>query len=216
MKIIFILSSPRSGSKSLSYSLDKLQDVDSYHVPTRVDDYTCSRYLKDISKMNSIRRGLIKKSQKIKHHYSENAVCLRYHLNDVISEYPKCNIIHLVRDGRDFIRSGMSRVWYRKYSQSERIKKIAELWVNNQREIRKNIPKKNYGGVVRMEDLVKNGLGDFIRDYLKLKFDNNIEMLDIHKTKKYEIEHWNKWTIEQKEIVEKVAGEELKFYGYKW
>ena len=110
----------------------------------------------------------------------------------------------------------MSRIWYKKDSQIERIGKISKLWVDNQKKIRENIPKKNYSGVIRMEDLSKDGVGNFIRKNLKLKFDGNIELLHLHKTKEYTINNWSKWDKNQRDVVEKIMMEELEFYGYKW
>lgn len=216
-KIIFIISSGRSGSKSLAYTLSSLDGVDCYHLPTKIDNHNCVKYLKQISEMNSVRNELIKKSQKKKHHYIEVAQCLMHHISDVILKYPDCIIIHLVRDGRDFVRSGIGRPWYRKENTLlKRVEKISNLWVEGQTLIKEGTPQKNYGGTVRMEDLVKEGVGNFIRNNLKIEFNGNLELLDIHKTGTYEMPHWSEWDRKIRKVVVDTMGKELESYEYNW
>jgi len=54
MKTIFIASSGRSGSKSLAYAINTVDGVKSFHCPYGLEDYKCSRYLKDLKKVKIV------------------------------------------------------------------------------------------------------------------------------------------------------------------
>ena len=78
--------------------------------------------------------------------------------------------------------------------------------------IMRSTPPENCGGVVKMEDLVRDGVGSFAKG-LGLP-DNDIKMPLTHKTQRYQIPHWTKWNRDLTVISRRIMGKELRYFGY--
>ncbi len=216
MKIIFITSSGRSGSKSIALALDRVKSVKSFHSPFKLENYNCHNYLDNIKDMKLRRARLIKSVRKEGYDYVESANCIRHHLVDLVEDYPDCLIVHLVRDGRDYVRSGFNRPWFQR--QHDRFAKICGLWATGQRmtiDSFKKIPEKNRGGVVRLEDLRKGDMRWFIRS-LGLRSQAYIKLPAAHVAKTYNMPPWTEWDKKTVREANAIMGVELKHFGYKW
>ena len=247
---IFISSSGRSGSTSIVEALSKIENVSAHHGPKNkhFERINCLRYLNRrggsgassdqvISKLKKYRDPLIKQVESEGKVYIESSWFISAMLPELVQLYPNAKIVHLVRDGRDFVRSGMNRFWFSgKQSDLKRVgiwtrdkwsppalcetrfQKICWLWAEQQRVMQaglKEIPLKNNFGVVRFEDLVSSGLGEFINK-LGIKGGTGITMQTLNRTKKnFIIPHWRDWTAEMKEDARRHMGAELNLFRYK-
>jgi len=216
-KIIFISSSGRSGSLAISNTLDTIKGVKAFHSFYGLENYNCTAYLKDIERVKIERKKLIEFVHNEGYHFVESTVCIRYHFEDIIKAYPECLIVHLVRDGRDFVRSGFNRDWFRK--KKERFDKICKHWAEGQRQMiegMKKIPKKNRGGVVKLEDLIKGDINWFLES-IGLESTYKIKMIVSNATKGiFKLPKWDKWSQKLVNEAKIYMGKELEYFGYKW
>jgi len=206
MKIIFIASSGRSGSQSLATALGEVFEVQAFH-DMHEENYICKKYLESLKEVKKRRLNLITATLDAGYHYVECSVCTRCHLEDLTEDYPDCTIVHLVRDGRDYVRSGMGRPWFKK--DKNQFSEICKLWALGQRTISK-CPSE----IVRLEDLIKGPIGWFV-EKLGLKY-NEITLPHDHLTKNLWFPHWTEWDENQVDIAKKWMGEELEKFGYVW
>jgi len=215
-KIIFISSSGRSGSKSLAYAINTVNGVKSFHCPYGLEDYKCNTYLKDLKRVKIERKKLIESVHSSGCHFVESGVCLRYCFEDIVETYPECIIVHLVRDGRNFVRSGFNRPWFKKHK--NRFNKICKHWSEGQIQMiegMEKIPEKNRGGVVKHEDLIKGDIRWFL-ERIGLKSTKKIilPVLNVTKTA-HKLFMWNNW---DQELVNKskiYMGKELEYFEYR-
>ena len=217
-KIIFISSSGRSGSTSLAYAINSVDKVKAFNCPYGLENYNCNAYLKDLNRVNTDRKKLIESVHNSNCDFVECSVCLRYCFEDIVKSYPECIIVHLVRDGRDFVRSGFNRPWFNK-GKKDRFNMICNHWDKGQIQIiesMKKIPEKNCGGVVKFEDLIKGDIRWFL-DRIGLKSTKEIMMSVLNNTKTlFKLPKWNEW---DQELVNKskiYMGKELEHFEYKW
>ena len=216
-KIIFISSSGRSGSKSIASTLNNVDNVKAFHSPFNFENYNCCKYLSQLEEVKKQRKKLIESVINNNYNYIESAVCIRYCIEDLVKLYPECTIVHLVRDGRDFVRSGLNRPWF-KGNVNNRFNKICKLWAEGQRmtiKSMKKIPKKNYGGVIKLEDLSGKNINWFI-EKIGLKSKNPTMMLALHTAKNYNFPQWVEWNSTLINRAKILMGKELKYFGYKW
>jgi len=215
-KIIFITSSGRSGSTALANTLNTIKGVKAFQSPFGQENYSCSIYLKDIKKVNKDRDELIKSVHNDGYHYIESSVCIRHHIKSVVNNYPKCLIIHLVRDGRDFVRSGFNRTWFKK--SKKRFIRICKHWSDAQCQIiesMKELPTENKGGIVRLEDLSKNDINWFLNN-IGLDSEDRIKMIKTNVTKtQFKLPIWKDWNSQLMNDVKKYMGKELEYFKYK-
>jgi hypothetical protein len=242
-KKIFISSSGRSGSNALALAFKKLDGVDSYHGPNVFERENCLKYHgklseRDISTMLSQKRdGLLLESRNNNHHYIESSWFLSAMLEDIVKKYPDALIVHLVRDGRDFVRSGMNRFWFKPGALSRynswtrdrwnppgdcitRFEKISWLWAEQQRTQRlsmEKIPKKNNGGTIRLEDLIAQKNINWFADRIGLPHSGDIILEKTNKSKNaHVISPWQEWDTEHISQARRWMDAELREYNYEW
>ena len=248
---IFISSSGRSGSTSIVEALSKIENVSAHHGPKNkhFERINCLRYLEKrgepgvdsdqvIAKLKKYRDPLIRQVASEGQVYIESSWFISAILPELVQLYPDAKIIHLVRDGRDFVRSGMNRFWFSgKKSDLKRVgiwtrdkwgppascktrfQKICWLWAEQQRVMQaglKRIPSKNNFGVVRFEDLIVNGLDEFINK-LDINGKTGVTMQALNKTKKnFLIPHWREWDPKMAAEAKRHMGAELELFRYRW
>ena len=216
-KIIFISSLGRSGSMSITHAINSVDKVKAFHVPYGLENYNCNGYLKNLKRVKIERKKLIESVHSIGCHFVESSVCLRYYFEDIVKLYPECIIVHLVRDGRDFVRSGFNRPWFKK--NKNKFNMICNHWAKGQLQMiegMKKIPEKNCGGVVKFEDLIKGDIRWFL-ERIGLKSAKKIMMPVLNTTKTLlKLPKWDKW---DQKLVNKskiYMGKELEHFEYKW
>ena len=191
-KIIFMNSSGRSGTKSFHQAFDSLPNVISYHgARPKVEKENNLRYklykvAEQIDTLRERRLPLIHDAIVEKKHFVECTWFMTAFTRDLAKLFPSCTIIHLIRDGRDFVRSGWVRPWFVEgnfsYMSSihswsrdrfdppsecqDRFSKICWLWAEQQRIMNygmKRLKEWNNGGLVRVEDYRNKDLQPFFR-----------------------------------------------------
>ena len=183
---VFILSSGRCGSQSIAGAFEGVEGVVTCHEPKPYLTREARAYYVDrkeygdprspwainiIRNSRSFVKGILKD-----HHYIESSPFLSIFALPLVKVFPKAHLIHLIRDGRDVVRSGMSLAWYiddpaNDWNPSwwpapegcnDRFSKCCWLWAETNRLLADDlemIPAAQ-AHTVRLEDLVKVGMKD--------------------------------------------------------
>lgn len=236
----FILSIGRSGTNFLSNLLNLVPRAYIEHEPVRNDFksyqkafYSQKRaylYLKYFRKKEIYLRVRDKNINS----YGEVNSLLRRHSKALKILIPNVKIIHLVRDGRDVVRSGLSRrtmtkedghtrnirplkgePWYDEWKHMNRFEKICWYWDIENRYLNNNIEK-----VIRFEELISNF--DYFKEnllkFFDLKMSKDIWQKEIivprNISEEYKAPHWTKWDQEKKNSFLKICGETMEKLGY--
>lgn len=254
-QLVFIISTGRTGTKFLARFLNQIPNVVSKHEPEpdkKIVDLGINYSRNIIGTQEAVQ--IIKNSRKAIYKELKRKNCDLYieSNNRLFSLIPVLRlafedpkIIHIVRDGREYVRSGMSRAWYRdkdkayrlraKYfsndeycdtwDEMDRFKKIIWRWKTKDEFIYEGLT--NYDNYLRVkfENIFNNNhkgiykIAEFIgieKKMIQSLVDNMIEN-KINSTKNYEIKHWSQWSQNKKNTFDKLAKEHMeKYYDYCW
>ena len=239
-KIFFILAIGRSGTKFFSQLLDKSKNALVMHEPVRSDfrayqeaffsERKAYKYFKNFRKKEIYLRAKDKDLEV----YGEVNSVIRRHCNAIRETFPNAHIIHLVRDGRDVVRSMMARKtmtdqdantkrikptkdspWYDKWANMNRFEKLCWYWDIENRYLHENTNKTIY-----FEKLISNY--EYIKENLltplNLDIPKELWEQEINNpknvTKKYTISHWDTWEFDKLEAFNKICGETMKRLAY--
>ena len=246
----FIVSTGRTGTKFFAHFLNQFSSTYAVHEPSPAllrlgINYARNKVTKQYAtqKIERYRRPMckqVKRENVDKYIESNNRFfSLLEPLNKV---FKQSKIIHIVRDGRDYVRSGMSRNWYTEDDKSHsrlraiyfpddpyydqwdkmsRFEKICWRWQKKDGFILDSITNVSNVITVKFEDIFKdeNYSGLYkITDYLKLDRSEVETMVEkmmnkrVNSTKDYEISKWPNWRSERKEKFDEIAGEHMKNY----
>lgn len=124
----FVVSTGRCGSKMMARVLDVHPAIAAYHEPRphlnteaylRWSDDKGSEYVHD--RLGQKRDGLISQAGAQQCSYVESSHFMSHLIPEIYERYGAC-FVHLYRDGRQFIRSGLERGWYEKPGIGGRVK----------------------------------------------------------------------------------------------
>lgn len=238
--LFFVLGIGRSGSMFLAHLLNHAPGAEVRHEPVLVDfaAYTrayfdedaARRYLREFRKREIFLR-LCDQDVRV---YGEVNTNLRRHCKALRREFPDSTLFHLVRDGRDVVRSMMSRrtfkpwdpvtslihpkeddPWSSTWPRMSRFERCCWYWMVENRYLRTCTDR-----TVRFEGL----LSDY--DYLRR---NLLDPINLHvaqgqwrsavkrpenKTERYRIPHWSHWDADTKDVFERICGKEMRRNGY--
>jgi hypothetical protein len=238
--IFFVLAIGRSGSMFLSHLLSRSSGASVCHEPVLADfaayprayfdEEAAQTYLRQFRK-EEIYLRLRGKGVRI---YGEVNTNLRRHCKALRREFPNSALLHLVRDGRDVVRSIMSRrtfklwdpvtslihpkeedLWRSAWPRMSRFERCCWYWMVENRYLRTCADK-----TVRFENL----LSDY--GYLRR---NIVDPLSLHisrdqwrsavkrpknTTKRYRIPHWSHWDADMRDAFDKICGEEMQRNEY--
>jgi len=166
--------------------------------------------------------------------YGEVNSALRFHIKALKELVPEFRLIHLVRDGRDVVRSVLTRRnGSRRLKQYNQLKppiidehtarwdKLTEFekvcwgWQCENRLMREHMPLH-----ARFEDIVSSYelFAQQILEPLGLNIEKRVWESAVQRpaneTKRYAVESWNDWPREQKDRFIRMCGKEMKKYGY--
>ncbi len=127
IEVCFIISTGRTGTKFLGNFFGKFENVLSVHEPDPTFRNLSIKFAKGRCSFNSAKEVI---------EVNRRAMCRKVKRNDckvyiesnprmfslikpLIEVFSKPKIVHIVRDGRDFVRSGMSRYYGRFYSDDD-------------------------------------------------------------------------------------------------
>jgi hypothetical protein len=133
----FITSIGRSGTKFLSTLLNQCEDTLVLHEPVirdRSKQRDCfNNQKKSYEYIHNFRKDVIINKAKGYKNYGEVNGLLRRHIVALKKEFPKAKFLHLIRDGRDVVRSIYSRRTYKPNDPSTRGVSPAGGWKNQTR-----------------------------------------------------------------------------------
>lgn len=233
--VFFILGMGRSGTKLLSNLLNQDESSLIFHEPVRKD-------FEEIVERND---DYLRERKKILYHriknidfdiYGEANSNLRYHTGQLLEYFPDVRLIHNVRDGRDVVRSVMSRDHYTddgighhsikpqkkdplydRWEELSRFEKICWLWKD---------------AVVKTDTYCNHTIHfeKWTQDYDYFE-ENILQMTGItvteeqwsdamntpnNQTRQYAIPHWRNWKDEYVRAFQNICGNQLEEYGYTW
>ena len=240
-KIFFGLSTFRSGSTFLADLLaNEVNNAQIEHEPNVNDYWSYAKILK--GKKHAFQYVYQYRKQDIVQRsrynditiYGELNPFLVLHVNALKEEIPEAVLFHLVRDGRDVVRSLMARevlgdkdplakiitppaddLYYEKWHTMTRFEKVCWKWQHENKTLRATI---NHS--IQFERLVKD------YDYFKKEI---LNLLNIHITKekwqyhinqpkhaspRHRIPHWSEWDKQLIHQFEEICGEEMEANGY--
>lgn len=240
-RFFFILGFGRSGTAFLANILDQAEGAYVFHEPVLEDFYSHARAHYSPKYAENYMEWFRKKEMylRIGHIsppgiYGEVNGTLRCHVRAIQKSFPNPVIIHLVRDGRDVVRSSMSRrtmtwknpfsmsmhpektdPWFGNWKSMDRFARICWFWQEENRRLRTAI-----GKSVQFEKILK--------DY-KYFSDNVLEVCGIqiekrkwetyvntprNVTKEFAMPNWDNWKVDQQRTFRKICGEEMDAIGY--
>jgi hypothetical protein len=239
-KFFFILGFGRSGTAFMADFLNHADDAHVYHEPVFEDFYahlrahynprTAEKYMqgfrkKEIySRMGHISSGI----------YGETNGNLRCHANAIRNAFPNAPLLHLVRDGRDVVRSHMSRrtmtarnpfsmsmhpiksdPWRIHWSQMDRFARICWYWQEENRRLRTSI-----GRTVQFEKILASY--EYFKSEILDPCGINIEhavweasiALPRNISREFSMPKWDQWTPQQQQAFKEICGDEMAACGY--
>jgi hypothetical protein len=241
LEVFFILSVGRSGSMFLANLLNQAPESQVCHEPTRADFAAYVEAFYDENAAIDYLQRFRKKEIYLRireenpRTYGEVNTNMRRHCNALEQEFPNLTLIHLVRDGRDVVRSMMSRrtfqpwdpvtsqihpldvegEWAKTWPQMKRFEKACWYWMIENRFLRRRI-----GRVTQFERLISD-YGYFASHLLApLGLTISQSEWEVAKrrpknvTRQYQIPHWSEWDDEKKQAFEKICGAEMRANGY--
>ncbi|HSE84297.1 MAG TPA: sulfotransferase [Thermodesulfobacteriota bacterium] len=238
--IFFVLSLGRSGTKLLADLLNEAPGTCVAHEPV-IEDFRAHQeaFHSEESARNYIRHFRRKEiylrvGKEAISTYGEVNSVLRRHCNALREAFPNATFIHLIRDGRDVVRSMISRktmtLWddhtrhiyptegdpYRtKWSDMSRFERLCWYWQVENRYLRAFVEEK-----VRFEELITSYeyFKQNILYPLKLEISEDVwrKVMNVRKnvTEEYKIPHWSQWDGVKLESFRKICGEEMIKNGY--
>ncbi|GAB6099414.1 hypothetical protein JCM16358_12930 [Halanaerocella petrolearia] len=248
----FIVSTGRTGTKFFAHFLNDFSGVYGVHEPAPVFlrlaiNYATGKVTGSYAtkKIERNRRALCRKVKKMKvDKYVESNNRLFSLLGPLSETFgDDFKVVHIVRDGRDYVRSGMSRNWYTEsdgsrlraiyfpddpyydqWNQMSRFEKICWRWQKKDGFIYQSVKEMDNAITVTFEDIFKddNFKGIYrIADYIDLPKTETDKMIDkmmnrrVNSTKEYAIPKWTDWDQEMLDKFDEIAGEHMRnYYDY--
>jgi hypothetical protein len=242
-RIFFIVSTGRTGTKWLAELLNRHTEALVEHEPVPIEQLAhkaaihnaviAEKYVKKF-RLKEIYLRVGKKHPDLTM-YGEVNGALRRHIVPIAKHIPKVKIIHLVRDGKDVVRSVVSRgsfsgrhPVYHDFrppkidDYSERWERLSEfektcwIWQWENEYMRQHID-----NCARFEDITSSY--DFFKkqilEPLYLDLQENVWKIQAQRrqnvSSRYALGKWDEWTSEQKNQFAHICKKEMEHYGYK-
>lgn len=238
----FILGMGRSGTTFLADFLNQAERAYVFHEPA-FEDFNA--HVKAFYSTRAAERYIQKFRKKEiylrMHHvdagtYGEVNSSLRRHAAAIKNAFPNATVLHLVRDGRDVVRSLMSRrmmtakdpfsirihptksdAWREKWHEMDRFSRICWFWQVENSYLRATI-----GKIIQFEKIVSNY--DYFRNELLGPCHIYIEKTDWERsvtsprntTGRFGMPKWDDWSPQQKRAFETICGDEMAKCGYEF
>lgn len=170
--------------------------------------------------------------------YGEINPFLRRHCKALQELIPNAKYFHLVRDGRDVVRSIMSREilsnkdplghltyppdndeYKDKWQRMNRFEKICWLWQTDNRYMREQIRYTiQFEQLISDYDYFKEKLLDYIGIFIDKRTWEEYMNHRVNITPSYKIPHWSQWSKQQMKSFDEICSDEMEKCGYslKW
>ncbi|MDP8218131.1 MAG: sulfotransferase [Candidatus Theseobacter exili] len=239
-QVFFIFGVIRSGTAFLAHVLNKSENALVAH-ETVIDDYwyqveayqSEEKAFKYLSTTRRKKLYLMIKDNPNKI-YGEINPFLRRFAKSVPKVFPEAKVLHLVRDGRDVVRSIMCRAtfgkkdplinkivpdknsfYYEKWTTMTRFEKVCWFWQNDTKYLDENT---KY--TVKLEKLradytyFKEKILDYLDLYVSKEDWEDIVNKPKNKSPVLSFPHWSEWNVEQKEAFNRICGVQMEKYDY--
>jgi len=238
--VFFILSQGRSGTSFLANLLDKSAKACVEHEPVREDfqayqgafhsEKKALKYIKNFRKREIYFRV---RNRNIEIYGEVNSL-LRRHYKALKDNFPNATFIHLIRDGRDVVRSMMSRrtmtpedpntkliypkegdPYKEKWLEMSRFEKLCWYWQEENRYLRENIQ-----NLVKFEEILKDYeyFRNNILEKIGICLSEEIWKREVNNpknvTKEYSIPPWSEWDKKKKDIFKEICASEMRKNKY--
>jgi len=239
-KFFFILGYGRSGTNFMANLLDQAHGAHVFHEPVLEDFYAHTRAFYSPKDAEKYIHGFRKKEiyYRMRHIssgvYGEVNGVLRRHAEAMLGAFPGATLIHLVRDGRDVVRSTMSRrtmtlkdpvsarihpvtsdPWYVRWGELDRFARICWYWQVENSYLRTVI-----GRTVQFEKILASY--EYFASEILEPCGIHMEKRDWeaaistprNSTSEFSMPKWDQWTVEQQNAFREICGEEMLQCGY--
>jgi hypothetical protein len=239
-KFFFILGMGRSGTSFMADFLDHAPGAHVFHEPVLEDFYAharahydsleARRYIEGFrrteiyTRMRNFPSGI----------YGETNSLLRCHAEALAVTFPQSTILHIVRDGRDVVRSQVSRgtltlhnpfsmsmhptnsdPWKEKWPGMDRFARLCWFWQEENRRLRLATKQ-----TVQFEKILAGY--DYFAEQVLQPCGIHIEKKDWEATiktprnvsKEFTMPKWDKWTAQQQQTFREICGAEMEKCGY--
>jgi hypothetical protein len=211
-----------------------------FHEPVLEDFYAHLRAHYSLAAAERYFRGFRKKEIYIRMRganpatYGEVNGLLRCHAQAIKNVFPEATILHLVRDGRDVVRSTMPRrtmtprnpfsmfihpiqtdPWRGRWSEMDRFARICWFWQEENCRLRQTI-----GQTVQFEKLLSSFdyFHDRVLEPCHIEIDRKTweEAIPspLNATVSHQMPKWEEWSLGQKKTFMEICGEEMARCGY--
>lgn len=239
--LFFVVSTGRTGTRWLATLLNEARDARVEHEPVPMetlahraaveDPGTAAPYIRDFRR----KELYLRVARAHPAHYGEVNGILRRHVDALRDAIPGVQLLHLVRDGRDVVRSLVSRHTYggkhpvyagfhpppvddyaRRWDELSELERACWVWRSENRYMRERI-----AGRARLEDIATSyvALREQVLDPLGLALDESAwdaaaRATPPNRTSRHDMPPWDDWTDRQKATFREICGEEMAHYGY--
>jgi len=248
---VFIVSTGRTGTKFFAHFFNSFPGVYSVHEPYPSFLKLGIDYAQKHAGFDEAVRIINRGRQVLCHQTKRKQATIYIESNNRIFSllrpirniFPDAKIVYIVRDGRDYVRSGMSRPWYsdsdsilrlradmfsndlyaKRWKQMTRFEKIVWRWYKKNEFLFRDVRHFDNAIKVRFEDIFidPNHQGLFqITRFIGLSDEETRQRLDVFKdrinhTPKYIIPKWTSWDSNMKHAFDRIAAEGMKLhYNY--
>jgi len=239
-KFFFILALGRSGTTFLAHLLNMSSDAVVFHEPIRsdIDAYRraffspddAERYIASFRKKEMYLRTRTREFAV----YGEVNSLLRRHYHALSRHFPGAGFLHLVRDGRDVVRTMMSTdalmpgfMWtwwlrphetdpfFTQWPTMDRFAKLCWYWRVENQHLRTSI-----GNTVKFEEVIRD-YECFEQRILRpfgLRMPHDVWKRETgvqrNATGTYKLPHWREWDGHHTQTFESICGDEMRANGY--
>ena len=240
--VFFIVSTGRAGSAWLATLLDRDPTALIEHEPVPQETRAHREAIHNPDSAHEYVRSFRKREiylRAARHHaqlesYGEVNGILRRHIDAICAHIPHATLLHLVRDGRDFVRSIVSRRTYSgkhfvygdfsppvvdeyssRWADLSEFEKACWVWQCENKHMREKV-----GATVRFEDILSSykSFCTFVTEPLGLSVQETLWQKSVNRprnvTVNHKLGHWSEWTSEQRRQFEAICGDEMREYDY--
>lgn len=248
-QLFFIFSSPRSGtvfltdlfSQEIKGIIEHEANIVDYLAYTKAiqSKENALSYIVNFRKKDIWQRvNQLKEDQKETNIdlYGEVNPFLRLHCAAIRETLPNARLIHLIRDGRQVVRSVMSRSklgkkdpmgvlihpplndpYFQAWHKMSRLEKVCWQWQYTNRYMRQNLDKIVYFEKVRSDyDYFKTEVLDYLSLEIPQEAWHNYVNTPKNSSPIYKMPPFEDWTNHQKDTFRRICGEEMSHYDYEY
>ena len=239
-KFFFILAFGRSGTSFMAHFLDQAQGAHVFHEPVLEDFYAHMRAHYDPKDADRYMQGFRKKeiyertSRMSPGVYGETNPNLRCHASAIQKAFPGATVLHLVRDGREVVRSHMSRrtmtvknpfsmsmhpidsdPWKTQWPQMDRFARICWYWQEENARLRSAIGQTvQFEKILASYDYFHSQVLEPCHIHIDKAIWENMIASPRNTTKAFQMSKWDEWTPAQQKTFKDICGDEMTECGY--